>query len=275
MPNKLLITFDSLRYDVFASADLPFLKGLGDWKRAWTQATYTFPAHMSFFVGKLPQTLDASDHYDPVAIRFGPDGKRRRSQDLWRLTNPEAPRAARDAIEGANIVEGLRNQGWFTAGTGSVNWFNPALPAGRLLTEPFEAFRFFDGPRFASHHSAPQQVEWLEDTIARARREDAGRPIFAFVNFGETHARFVHTGCDWYDAPNPYGDREACLTRQRRCLEHLDAYAARVFEALGDCDAVLCADHGEALGEDGLWGHGFHHEKVMEVPMLIRLSARS
>ncbi len=37
---------------------------------------------------------------------------------------------------------------------------------------------------------------------------------------------------------------------------------------------VVTADHGECLGEEGLYGHAFHHEKVMEVPLLIfRLNA--
>ena len=30
---------------------------------------------------------------------------------------------------------------------------------------------------------------------------------------------------------------------------------------------ILTADHGEAFGEDGFWGHGIYHEKVMNVPM--------
>ena len=32
---------------------------------------------------------------------------------------------------------------------------------------------------------------------------------------------------------------------------------------------VMCGDHGDCLGENGLWGHGFYHPKVMEVPMAI------
>ena len=37
---------------------------------------------------------------------------------------------------------------------------------------------------------------------------------------------------------------------------------------------VICGDHGECFGEQGLYGHAFYHEKVMEVPLLIfRLNA--
>ena len=37
---------------------------------------------------------------------------------------------------------------------------------------------------------------------------------------------------------------------------------------------VVTADHGACLGEDEFDGHAFHHEEVMEVPLLIfRLNA--
>jgi len=34
---------------------------------------------------------------------------------------------------------------------------------------------------------------------------------------------------------------------------------------------VVCADHGDAWGEEGLWEHGINHPKVFEVPLLMRL----
>jgi arylsulfatase A-like enzyme len=32
---------------------------------------------------------------------------------------------------------------------------------------------------------------------------------------------------------------------------------------------VIMADHGDCMGEDGLWGHSFYHPKVMEIPMTV------
>lgn len=34
---------------------------------------------------------------------------------------------------------------------------------------------------------------------------------------------------------------------------------------------MVCADHGDAWGEDGVWEHGIHHPKVVEVPLVLRL----
>ncbi|GAI56417.1 unnamed protein product, partial [marine sediment metagenome] len=106
---------------------------------------------MSFFVGKLPQTFDKTDYYDTAATRFRWYGKAFRNKQFWRLGNPEAPRPACYVLEGKNIVEGFRKQGYLTVGTGAVNWFNPNLPAGEYLTAPFEKFRFFGGPNQACH----------------------------------------------------------------------------------------------------------------------------
>lgn len=268
MRNQIFVTIDSLRWDTFQEARLPFLRSLGLWKKAFTQATYTFPAHMSFFVGKLPQTIDQTDHYDTVAARCDPvSGRLVRNRQLYRLDNPEAPRSALITLDGGNIVEGFRRQGYTTVGTGAVSWFNPALPAGRYLTEPFEHYKFFDGPHHASHASACKQVDWVHQTLA-----GRSTPWFLFVNFGETHHRFVYEGCPWFDDRFQYGDAVECKRRQRACLEYLDGQIQRLLQRFSGYDLVICSDHGEAFGEDGLWGHGFYHPTIMQVPMLIKVA---
>jgi arylsulfatase A-like enzyme len=69
------------------------------------------------------------------------------------------------------------------------------------------------------------------------------------------------------------GFDEELWRRQVSCVEYLDGQIGRLLarcDALGrEVTVVLCGDHGDCLGEDGMWGHGFYHPKVMEVPMLI------
>ncbi len=268
MKNKVFLTLDSLRWDVFDAANTPFLSSLGTWKKAQTQATYTFPAHMSFFVGKLPQTTDKTDYYDTSAIRFQRfTGRAIRRKQLWRLGNPEAPRPAAATVEGENIIVGFRSQGYRTIGTGAMNWFNPNLPAGRYLSEPFDKFIFFEGPGSSSHRSARRQVDW-----ALERTSESETPFFLFINFGETHHPFSFEGSGWEEEKkNPYGDAGKCWDRQKACLEYLDGEIERLLSGLREFDLVICGDHGEAMGEDGLWGHGFAHETVLDVPLLINV----
>lgn len=269
MKNQILIVFDSLRWDVFSSADVPFLRSLGRWRKAFTPGTYTFPAHMSFFMGKLPGNFDAEDYYDTDATRF--DRKRnvpyRKTRQLWRLANPEAPKDSVYTVQGRNIIEGFREKGYFTIGTGGVNWFNPDLPAGKILTEPFERSRFFGGAPHAAHASAEYQIEWVLESLHNIQR-----PYFLFINFGETHHRFLYKDCRWLEGKEPYGDAKECRRRQKRCIEYLSTQVERLLAHLRGYNLVMCSDHGEAMGENGLWGHGFYHQKVIEVPLLIRLS---
>jgi hypothetical protein len=261
---QIFLVFDSLRWDVFCKAEAPFLKSLGKWQLAYTQATYTFPAHMSFFMGKLPQTYTDEDYYDTVPIRFK-KGKRSRNISLWNLSNPELPRPAIYELEGRNIIEGFREKGVTTIGSGAMNWFNPELPAGRYLSEPFEHFRFFVNEFGRSHECAEYQIDWALKTIK------SSGPFFLFLNFGETHHQFQYIGCPWYGKGDPYGDHKECMRRQVACLDYLDGQVRTLLENIDSeaCDIVITSDHGEVLGEDGLWGHGFFHQKIIEVPLLI------
>jgi arylsulfatase A-like enzyme len=267
MKNQILIVFDSLRWDIFKKADVPFLKSLGKWRKAYSPGTYTLPAHISFFAGKLPHTFDKTDYYDSVAVRYNRKGQQVRFNQIWRLENPEAPRPAKYSLDGKNIIEGFSKKGFFTIGTGAVNWFNPNLSGGRYLTEPFEKFHFFDGPNYTFHESSEQQIDWVLNCLNRNHE-----PYFLFINFGETHSKFVYKNCPWHDDKNPYGDSRKCKTRQRLCFEYLDGQVKRLLSELQNYDLVICSDHGEAMGENGLWGHGFYHKKILEVPLLIRLA---
>lgn len=261
----MFIVLDSLRWDIFNNAQASFLKGLGEWKKATTQGTYTLPAHMSFFIGKLPQTLEKSELYDTVAVRYQPEkGIYRNSGQLWRLTNPESPGAAIHILHGRNIIEGFRSLGYKTICSGAVNWFNPVLPAAKYLTDPFEELEFF------GHFTAETQINWAIERVRNSEKED--KPYFLFLNFGETHHPFRYSGCTW--GGNPYGNRDECLKLQTLCLEFLDIQMKHLFAHLENFDLVICSDHGEVMGEDGLWGHGFCHEKIMEVPLLIKVNEK-
>jgi arylsulfatase A-like enzyme len=142
--------------------------------------------------------------------------------------------------------------------------------------------------------AAREQVKLVCEQVERRARH---RPCFAFINFGETHSPFRHEEMPSL-AADPVADRMSLgrlfnatgmpdtagsldrelWDRQRQCAEYLDQRMGDLldcFIARGrPTTVVVTADHGECLGEQGLFGHAFHHEKVMEVPLLIfRLNA--
>ena len=48
--------------------------------------------------------------------------------------------------------------------------------------------------------------------------------------------------------------------------------AGKAWELMDPRAVIVCADHGDCWGEDGLWEHGVSHEKTLEVPLLFRLA---
>jgi membrane-anchored protein YejM (alkaline phosphatase superfamily) len=56
---------------------------------------------------------------------------------------------------------------------------------------------------------------------------------------------------------------------QISAVEHLDTIMGDFFSRLTkNTFVIITADHGEAFGEDGFWGHGIYHPTVMNVPMM-------
>jgi membrane-anchored protein YejM (alkaline phosphatase superfamily) len=268
----LLITWDSCRFDAFQRARLPNLEKFGPPRRGWAMGTYTLPAHVAMFQGFLPHAFCGEPFYN----RF--------CQQLWRIGHRRIhikplvtfPMGTR------NVVTGFRDRGYFTAGVAAMDWFRDA----EVLREGFDKFQ-------VTGRCARKQNDLLISWLDRA---SAGRDCFAFVNYGETHSPFEFEGQTtmppcvteqfdrtrlWNQAgilkePWTFDDQAFC--QQVLCAEYLDARTGELldyFRRRGrPTTVVVCGDHGECFGENGLFGHAFYHEKVMEVPLLMfRLNA--
>ena len=112
-------------------------------------------------------------------------------------------------------------------GSGGVNWFNPDLPAGKYLTDPFQHFYYKSGPNYTSHESAEEQVDWALNSPSWLRTA-----LLFIYQFRETHHRFLFKNCPWHDGPNPYGNAAECLRRQQACLEYLDEQVEKLLTQL-------------------------------------------
>ena len=123
--------------------------------------------------------------------------------------------------------------------------------------------------------------EQLRDRIReRFPKANLGRvaDAFVFINLGETHVPYWHEGADWDRSVNPcrpFGgesnDAAECARRQLACLEWVDDKLGPLLSRFAHANTLVCADHGDAWGEDGLWEHGIHHPAVMDVPLVFRL----
>lgn len=257
MQNQILITLDSCRWDTFQTANLPFLKRF-PYRRCWTNGTYTLPAHQSFFIGKLPHDFSGDDDFDTCAISGRP-GRVRLPQ--WRLADGTSQKRGRFILRGQNIIEGFSRIGFETIGTGAMRWFDPTSPATFSLLQGFQHYQYFRTTK-GDGRDLQRQIAWILDTLSRINT----KPFFLFLNVGETHHPYSAAG---HSFRGEWGNRKACAKAQRASLEWVDGMLSELFENIANCHAVICGDHGDCWGEDGLWGHGFYHPQLMEVPMVI------
>jgi membrane-anchored protein YejM (alkaline phosphatase superfamily) len=283
--NTLLITLDSCRYDTFELAHTPNIDKIGEAVPAMTNGNFTLPAHTSIFSGFLPK----SDDKNPDSF-YTANGVQ-----LWRL-NSSKNREGQIGVplSGRSILEGYRNLGYKIRGFGGTQFF---YDDHQILRADFKEGEFqhfgaiygHEGGTNEDRHPSVLPFSHI-DEIAESVKNT--KKWFLFINSHETHSpynvkiledpelqelvkyssKFRNGKTDpemKYDYNNG-GYRLHAL--QVEALEFVD-------EGLGDLLdkishdipilTVITGDHGEAFGENGLWGHIINKPKVLEVPLLI------
>lgn len=252
----LFITLDSCRFDMFEKANIPNLKGLGPYRKCYAPANFTYPSHQAMFMGFLPGDRSGEKYWDSRRAR------------IFHLESPTSTKAgeAYVRVQGRNIIQGFKNAGYKTLGIGAVGWFDNRIPSGRVLTQDFEKFVY-------TGSAIVQQVRIAEDFLA----EHKDQKQFIFINVGETHTPYHFPGSPYplanYCLPFEYANnnRAECEKRQKACLEYVDKNLKSLLQKFSQASIVVCADHGDAWGENGLWEHSVTCAPVMTVPMTMRL----
>lgn len=259
--NFLLVTYDSCRYDTYMAARTPILDQFGEVRKAYSQATYTYASHASMFQGLLPHVFKDEDYYNRFTLQ------------MWRLQHRKKVKARVVFPEGStDIIDGFNKLGYFTCGVAAMGWFRN----NRYLQSGWQAYQW-------TGIAGRKQVHWTVEQIER----QPDKPFFAFINFGETHSPYKCEGQAGLEGDAPARERwkrtggeatenefdEASWKMQITCAEFLDARMGDLLQEFRrmnrDVTVVMCGDHGECFGEEGQYGHGFYHPKIMEVPMLV------
>ena len=264
--NYVLVTLDSCRYDSLIKAATPELDRHGKIYSAWSPATYTLPAHVSFFTGILPMVHEEL----PYLNRF--------TKQLFKMHKAGASLGGEAGSKTLNLkaskkdmIQGLRDQGFYTVGSGAANWFDKDV-----LVKNFNHFKYIRA------QSAEAQCNYILKKLGQNATE---KRFFSFINFYETHTPYMHYGEDREEYSMnardhmvfpPYEDSkkknelgEKLHQAQIKAAEHLDTVLGKFLQLLPqNTIVVITADHGEAFGEDGYWGHGIYHPLVMNVPMM-------
>ena len=299
-PDIVLIVLDTVRAQALASYGsarntMPnleaFARGSTTFTRAWTDASWTLPAHASLFSGVRPTRHRYDSGFDPFE---------RSSPDLF-------------------LAARLRRAGYATAAVaanfGVFGKEDPLLRGfERVEAEPLRPFAFhpwfFDilsaFPRaafvrgYAARFPGPSmRAPWVVDRALDFWTHGDERPRFLFVNLMEAHlpwipepeelGRFGPRGLDveseqvevlgrYLKGGRPTrAETELLRARYDEALYSLDRSLGRLLDGIASASSaagtvvVVTSDHGESLGEHDRFGHRISlDEEATRIPLIIR-----
>lgn len=245
----LFITLDSLRYDTAAGAmaagTTPAFKQLiGRWQQRQTSATYTLPAHVAMFSGSMPRPPRGDDRNvdtEPRMFALSTSWSRYKGRNIRYFFD-----------DAENVPKGFESKGYRTIGVGGVGWFSNQVKASSFWQGRYFQ-RFLYKPSYGEDNARAFE-EQIADLGEALRRLGHGRN-FVFLNVSSTHRPYCN------------GDGTHSVKAQRMCLEYVDRHLGKLLDLFPrGAVGVVCGDHGDCMGEDGLWGHNVVHEQVMNVP---------
>ncbi len=244
----LFITLDSLRYDVAQQAhEMGLTPAISHylppegWQLRHSPGSFTYPAHQAFFTGFLPSPAEAGHHTRLFAASFS--GSKTTHSETFTFKESDLPAA-------------LKARGYRTVCIGGVGFFNLRPPLGTLLPALFEEAFWNPSMGVSSRTSSEKQVSKALNVLAKQPDE---QPVMLFINISATHTP-THIYSDAkQDSPET----------QQAALAYADTHIGKLFVAMAKrrpTFCIVCADHGEAFGEEGFFGHRIAHRTVWEVP---------
>lgn len=135
--------------------------------------------------------------------------------------------------------------------------YDPPRPYKRNATPEFSRPRLFLTEHLLGEHGRINDPEIRTDRIMNIQSGDGiGRYIANSNYLNEEEIKFIRK---WYGAAVKYLDDEVS--------RFLEFYRQELQE---DTILMLTADHGEQLGEHGLWGHSYgFYDETLQIPLIV------
>lgn len=245
----VFILVDTLRDDHVNLELMPGVTGIfsdgGRWKNAIANAPWTLPSVASLFAAR------------PVLALTSPEGE---IVGLPEGTPTWATQLHGAGFEGGAVVANITVH----ALNGYAGGFSEYL-----LPETLDVGEAPDGG-------------WVVEHGRRWLAEHEGEDAFLYLHLMDPHAPYRRHSDPEFVPPdlNPLADRSREATPDETALltelyagevRHVDELLAPFLKELPESAVVvLTADHGEALGEHGAWGHGLNlYREALTVPLLL------
>jgi hypothetical protein len=273
--NFITIVFDSCRFDSFLAANPKTILKLGALEKRYSYASWTAPSHYNLLMGLMPHSspphVYASEYYKKDFVKY-----------TQRLGLPDFE--FKSLLPQLYLPLLLKQQlGFRTHAMVSMPVLNPKT----ILNQGFDSFRLM--PKHNDMRAMVQEMTFSEE-----------QPSYYILNVGETHYPYalpdeppdtwprihgIHGVFKHLDEhvvggklvdPNATegffdaAKMEELRQRQIKAVEYLDRVVEELFDRVPKNTWItILADHGDAFGEDGYFGHGpVYHDKVYEVPFI-------
>ncbi|MEZ6013848.1 MAG: sulfatase [Planctomycetota bacterium] len=307
LPNVLVVVVDALRRDTLGCygderVHTPHIDRLARegalFERALVHTPFTWPSFGSLLTGKLPRRHGL--------MKMAPGHSLPDNETLPTLLKG-GTRVDGVSLEGEDFVAGAFMTGTLSHGSGLLRGFDAYFEAlvGHDLVDVHSRWsRFRSGllPWLLANKVRQKLDRQLVVSEAeRWLRRNADRRFMALVHLYSTHtpydppADFRERHLDpSYNGPFPafyashreaieqglYTPNEADIAQIRGLylagVEQADTDIGRLLgtlEALGTLDdtiVVVTSDHGESLGEHGLWEHNWMYQDNLLIPLVLR-----
>ncbi|MFB6190502.1 MAG: sulfatase [Candidatus Nanohaloarchaea archaeon] len=301
-PNVLFVVLDSLRRDRVSvyNDDVDFTESLEEfskesrvYRQAVASAPWTFPSHASMFTGMRPwehgatqRNLSLDVEKDLMAERLSSEGYRTRaiSTNVW-LSGRFG------LMKGFEDVDNLTSTGFSERLSKIRRRMDEWLSSPGQDTIKRTLVRI--GNKIFHYWFSGSQTGTVIERGQEFMDSDE-EPFFLFLNLMDAH--------EPYFPPQEYLERHDCVDPGTICQNPTDFHAGReepdfdeirkIYDAsvdymddqLGelfqhlkdrgkweDTVVVVVSDHGQLLGEDGLYGHQYSvAEELVSVPMMVK-----
>jgi arylsulfatase A-like enzyme len=245
-PNLVLITFDTTRADHlsvygYEQPTTPHLEKLASegvlFEQAYSPVSLTGPSHASIMTGRYPHRHGAVRNGVPL-----PEGIPTLAEIL-----------GRHGYQTAAFLSGWTLKGRLSGLDRGFAHYDERMPNRVSLVTVQRDGRL----------TTDAALEWL--------REREPGPFFLWLHLFDPHTPYVlHEGTPI----TTEGRKQRAYDTE---IRHADAQAGRLLAELeeqgldGSTLVVLAGDHGESLGEEGVWGHSRSvAPEVLAVPLLLR-----
>ncbi|MHC5209609.1 MAG: sulfatase [Planctomycetota bacterium] len=279
-PNILLVTWDTTRVDHLScygyerptSPRLDELAADGmRYTNAYAVASWTLPTHASLFTGKLPSSHGA---------KFDEDGPLKLTQGIEGMEEWDAYAARPLGENEITLATLLGAHGYATGAVVGGPWMRKVFGLDRGFTL-YDDSNYEMRPKIGEING--RRADDLTDAAIEFVDANRERPFFLFLNYFDPHRPRMplpaYRNLFWEGAePGQDEDRRDYeLAMYDAEIVYTDEHFGRLIEHLKelglyeDTWIVVTADHGELLGDDGLWGHGDSLSQAeIHVPLIVK-----